>query len=78
MKRHCAQERDEGLCVNCCLRTYQWSCRSFYLKRKKKKKKWTKVAVLTISISISDGPAMLGYFLDKRPLQKRSKPSKKP
>ena len=52
VKRHCAQESEEGWCVNCCLRTYQSSCRSFYLK-KKKNKKWTKVAVLPISISIS-------------------------
>ena len=67
VKRHCAQESEEGWCVNCCLWTYQSSCRSFDLIKKKNKKKWTKVAVLPIYISISDGPvlATLGYFLDK-------------
>ena len=39
MKGLCGWESEEGRCVNCCLLTYQSSCRSFYLKKKKKKSK---------------------------------------
>ena len=34
MKGSCAWESEEGRCVNCCLQTYQSSCRSFYLTRR--------------------------------------------
>ena len=56
------------------LRTYQSSCRPFT----NKKKKMTKSAVLPNSIADSDVLVTLGYFMDKRPLQKHSELSKKP
>ena len=79
MKGSCAWESEEGRCVNCCLRTYQSSCRSFYLKKKKnKKKKRTKTRFYQfLYLSLTGRSSELGYFLDERPLQKHSKPSKK-
>ena len=56
MKGSCGWESEEGRCVNCCLRTYQSSCRSFYLRRRRIIRRRGRNAVLPISISISDGP----------------------
>ena len=39
MKGSCAWESEEGLCVNCCLRTYQSSCRLFYLRRRRRSRR---------------------------------------
>ena len=54
MKGSCAWESEEGRCVNCCLLTYQSSCRSFYEVEEEEEE--DENAVLPISISISDGP----------------------
>ena len=54
----------------------QSSCRSFYLEEEEEEEEEEdENAVLPISISISV-LATLGYFLDERPLQKHSKPSR--